>query len=327
MIYLFYEEPDRDRWLAYDRYPRAFIRRVIRGKPKPGGVMRWFLNLRSGLEELGIPFKVNDYRAVRKNPERWAHVIGKPHVIKNLPPTTPIIFGPGVASHPIDTPFWNKPNLKHLLIPCRWFKEMYDRDLPRPIPTSVWAAGIDTRHWCPSPQQEASKQVLVYDKIRWEREQYVPQLLDPIVSKLKNEGWDPVVIRYGFYEEETFREQLRHSKFMVFLCEHETQGFAYQQALSAGVPLLAWDRKGYWKDPTLYPDRVKFEPVTSVPYFDDRCGLRFSGYAEFPETYDQFMEKLTTGMLNPRNYITENLTLAGCARKYLEITAGIREGS
>ena len=35
---------------------------------------------------------------------------------------------------------------------------------------------------------------------------------------------------------------------MVFLCEHENQDIAYQQALACGVPILAWDRGGYWQD-------------------------------------------------------------------------------
>ena len=43
---------------------------------------------------------------------------------------------------------------------------------------------------------------------------------------------------------------------MIFLCEHETQGIAYQQALSRNVPILAWDRGGDWQDPTYYPERV-----------------------------------------------------------------------
>ncbi|MEQ1895767.1 MAG: hypothetical protein ABL971_00105 [Vicinamibacterales bacterium] len=63
---------------------------------------------------------------------------------------------------------------------------------------------------------------------------------------------------------------------MIFLCEHETQGIAYQQALSSGVPLLAWDRSGNWKDPSYYPEQVRFEPVSSVPYWDERCGMKFA---------------------------------------------------
>jgi hypothetical protein len=45
---LFYEELDRDRLFPYDRHPRRMIRRLVRGKPKPGGQTRVFLNLCCG---------------------------------------------------------------------------------------------------------------------------------------------------------------------------------------------------------------------------------------------------------------------------------------
>ena len=35
-IALYYEEPDPDRWIKYDRYVRKIIRRIWRGKTKPG---------------------------------------------------------------------------------------------------------------------------------------------------------------------------------------------------------------------------------------------------------------------------------------------------
>jgi len=40
---IFYEEPDPDRWFLYDRYPRKVIRRIFRGKQRPGGQTRVFL--------------------------------------------------------------------------------------------------------------------------------------------------------------------------------------------------------------------------------------------------------------------------------------------
>ena len=55
-INLFYEEPDPDRWFLYDRYPRQIIRRIVRGKPRPGGQTRVFLNLCTGLDKLGVTY-------------------------------------------------------------------------------------------------------------------------------------------------------------------------------------------------------------------------------------------------------------------------------
>ena len=114
-------------------------------------------------------------------------------------------------------------------------------------------------------------------------------------------------------------ERLTVSKSMVFLCEHETQGLAYQQVLACDVPIFAWDRGGYWQDPTYYPEKVKYEPVTSVPYWDERCGRTFKDYEAFENSFESFFEGVKAHTFSPRDYISENLTLAKCAEKYLEI--------
>jgi hypothetical protein len=111
---------------------------------------------------------------------------------------------------------------------------------------------------------------------------------------------------------------------MIFLCEYETQGIAYRQALSAEIPILAWDRGGYWPDPDYYPYRVKFKPVSSVPYWDDRCGLKFESAAEFPKRLSEFLGKLYANGFHPRAYILENLTLEHCASRYLEIVEKVQ---
>ena len=113
---------------------------------------------------------------------------------------------------------------------------------------------------------------------------------------------------------------------MVFLCEHETQGIAYQQALSCGVPILAWDRGGYWQDPSYYPHKVTFGPVTSVPYWDERCGKTFKDITAFMDAWSSFWEDVCSQRFRPRDYILQNLTLEKCACTYWgfaeEVTGG-----
>ena len=114
--------------------------------------------------------------------------------------------------------------------------------------------------------------MLIYDKVRWEHERYEAGLIAPIRAALRHAGRSVEEIRYGYYEEDDFRAALSRARTMIFLCEHESQGIAYQQALSCGVPILAWDRGGPWQDPSYYPEGVVYGPVTSVPYWDARCG-------------------------------------------------------
>jgi len=66
---IFYEEPAHDWWVPLDRYPRAFLRRIVRGKPRPGGQTRVFLNLKHGLDLLGVGYRINDYRYAKKHPK------------------------------------------------------------------------------------------------------------------------------------------------------------------------------------------------------------------------------------------------------------------
>jgi glycosyltransferase involved in cell wall biosynthesis len=183
---------------------------------------------------------------------------------------------------------------------------------------AAWPVGIDTDLWVPSG---ASKRFdfILYDKVRWHHDAFARSLLQPISDLLATRGLTYQVIRYGNYVEEDFRRSLAFCRAMIFLCEHETQGLAYQQALSAGVPVLAWDRGGYWRDPTFYPHKVKFGPVSSVPYWDQRCGAKFTDTAEFPRRLDEFLARRQE--FDPRAYILENLTLETCAQRYLDFVA------
>lgn len=324
-INLFYEEPDPDRWLPYDRYPRKLIRRIIRGAPQIGGVMLWYIHLRMGLDKLGVPYRINDYSYLKKNPHEWALVIGKPHVLEKIPKKNPIIFGPGVGSHPSELSTYSTlSGLKQIIVSCKWLEELYSRDLQSPIPVSIWPSGIDTETWRPVSHEKKAKTILVYDKVRWDRESYESELIAPIVKRIEKEEIAVKYIRYGKYKEKDFKEILGQVDAMIFLCEHETQGFAYLQTLSANVPIFAWDRGGPWKDPSYYPDKVYFEPVTSVPYWDSRCGEKFSTIEEFQFNFSLFWKKVTIDEYQPREFILENFRLEERSAKYLQLIQEIR---
>lgn len=315
---LFYEEPDDDRWLPFDRFPRRVLRRALRGRPRPGGQARVYLNLRAGLERLGVPHRVNDYRHARRNPGELACVIGKPFVLDKIAWENPILFGAAVFSHPVDDPtLLERLPVRRVVVPGPWMREMW-----RPAwgdAVEAWPVGIDTERWAPSGSGEKSCDVLLYDKVRWEHQRYSGELLDPIRDFLAKEGRSFEEIRYGGYREEEFEAALERCRAMIFVCEHETQGIAYQQALACGVPVFAWDRGGYWQDPSYFPERVRFAPVTSVPYWDERCGSRFADFAEFCGSWSEFWRRCGSSQFDPRSYVLEHLTLEKCAAAYLEI--------
>lgn len=316
---IFYEEPDPDRWFAYDRYPRKIIRRILRGKQRPGGVMMVALELMHGLDKIGVSYRFNDYRYINKHPDEIACIVGKPHLLDKYNWKNPIIFGAGIFSHPIEDPFLleKHPTIKKILVPGPWMKEAFDPYYGSTI-VAFWPVGIDTDNWNTHLKNETlTTDFLIYDKIRWEHSKFKNELIEPIISELQKRKLSFDLIKYGNYTHDELKDKLARCKAVIFLCEHETQGLAYQQILATGTPILAWDRGGYWQDPYYYPHKVKYGPVTSVPYWDTRCGKKFSDIAHFINVLPSFMNEIN--LFNPREFIIQNLTLETAALKYMDI--------
>jgi hypothetical protein len=317
---LFYEEPDDDRWLPFDRYPRRLVRRIVRGPARPGGQRRMFMNLCAGLDRIGAAYRVNDYRHAAAHAGEIACIVGKPFVLDKRAWKNPIVFGAAVHSHPSDDPgLLARLPIRRILVPGEWMRRMCAPAWGDVVVT--WPVGIDTDAW--STSGGAAGEVLLYDKILWDRPRNEALMLEPIRAALRRRGVAFREIRYGAYREEDYRAALARSRAMIFLCEHETQGIAYQQALACGVPLLAWDRQGPWLDPAYYPHRVVYGPVTGVPYWDERCGRRFQAIEEFEGAWEAFDAAARAGRYDPRAYILDNLTLEKCARRYVEIVRSV----
>jgi glycosyltransferase involved in cell wall biosynthesis len=190
------------------------------------------------------------------------------------------------------------------------FTTVYDRDALR-----MWFGGIDLAEWPDAKDQRKDIDVLVYDKIRWKREHYVPNLLHPVLEELSCRKLRFEVVRYGRYTHNEYRKLLGRSRSMIFLCENETQGMAYQEAMACNVPILAWDQ-GFWLDPNRERWETEAVPATSVPYFSERCGERFIGIDDFAPALDRFVERLD--WYAPRAYVGEKLSLRESAELFME---------
>ncbi len=315
---LFYEEPDPDRWIAYDRYPRRLIRRIVRGPDQPGGAMRVFLNLMAGLDRLGVAYRVNDYRHIRANPGELACVIGKPHVLAKIPAETPILFGTSIYSHPNDDPdLPRRRPIRQVLVPSPWVRDMFAAVWPDCV--TVWPAGIDTDRWAPDARSVRDVDVLIYDKIFWQREHHVRTLIAPLEAELRRRGLSTQTLRYGNYREEQLLSLSRKVRSLVYLSRHETQGLAAQQMMASGVPLFVWDEGGLWQDPKYAPHRVRFGPVSSMPYWDERCGMKFRAGEDLGRAFDVFWRGVEAGTYAPRQMIVDEFTLEQRALAYLDI--------
>ncbi|MES2446451.1 MAG: glycosyltransferase family 1 protein [Bacteroidota bacterium] len=322
---IFYEEPDPDRWFKYDRYPRRLIRRMLRGKEKAGSIKMIALRLMEGLDLLKIPYRFNDYQYIKKHPNEIACIIGKPHLLDKHKWINPIIFGAGIFSHPIAYPdlLSRNPNIQKILVPGPWVKAMFTPYYGEDLVVS-WPVGIDTEKWKPSISPKIVD-FLVYSKFLWDKEQNTINFLNPLIHVLNQHKLSYEIITYGNYDHQSLKDSLNRCKSAIFLCEHESQGMAYQQILSSDVPILAWDREDFWLDPSFYPDKVRFKPSSSVPYWDENCGIKFKSLDDFEVQLLLFLNKLQKDAFSPRTYILEHLSLEICALNYFDIVKSIDE--
>jgi hypothetical protein len=238
----------------------------------------------------------------------------------------PILFGAGVYSHPIDCPdlFIKYPNVKKILVPGHWMKKMFEPYYGNSV--FSWPVGIDTEKWSPSIKKEKpTVDFLIYDKVLWDHDFFENDLINPIINEIVRNKFSYSIIRYGNYDHSELIQKVGEAKAVIFLCEHETQGLAYQQILSTNTPILAWDRQGFWRDPSYYPHAVKYGPVTSVPYWDKKCGVKFSDFSNFGIALGEFQTKLANNEFSPRDYILENLSLEKCAMDYYKIALSCDE--
>jgi glycosyltransferase involved in cell wall biosynthesis len=317
-VCLYYRSlPETDRCLPGDRRVRALVRRVLRGKARPNGIDKVFSNLCCGLDRVGVPYQVNlPFRELRS--DDLVGVIGRGrYALQGYDKPNPIVAGIALMNHPSEWPtLCDDYPVAAYLQHSDWANDIYKSYFSNRC--RVWPVGIDTHAWQPAPANTKPWDFLIYDKIMWNREEMTAQLLAPIRRELARRQLCYRELRYGQYDEGQFKSLLQNTRSMIFLCEHESQGIAYQECLSCGVPVLAWDQ-GWWLDPNRFAWGDANVPATSVPYFDDRCGLRFRNAREFPERLTQFLDLAGSGRFSPRDYVMENLTVEKSARAYAAI--------
>jgi hypothetical protein len=281
------------------------------------GIDKVFANLCLGLDRLNIRYEANLPFAQLERDDRVG-VLGRGrHVLAGYNRPNPILAGIGLMTHPSEWPsLCDDYPVAVYLQHSEWTNAIYEPyfgDRCR-----IWPVGIDTRSWAPSPGFAKEVDCLIYDKIHWQREIVVPQLLDPIRRELHRRGLSHRELRYGQYNEPAYKAALRSASCMIFLCEHESQGIAYQECLASGVPILAWDQ-GRWLDPDRFAWGQSEVAATSVPYFDKRCGLTFSDATDFPGKLDEFLDRARADVFAPREYVVDNLTLEKCSSRFVEL--------
>jgi hypothetical protein len=316
------EFTESPRWFKGDRYIRNWIRKILspaRGKGA-GGLAKVTLNLTLGLQKLGVDYQLLK-SPIETQQERLFGLLHGPIIeSKTLAQSANCIVGPGIINHPSEWPdLFTKYKAVYNIQNCEWAAEIY-----RPVygdRVKIWTMGIDHELYAPRASDSKKIDFLIYDKIRWRDTPAYSNLLETCQKELAKAGCTSLYIRYGQYpkgQEDAYHTMLRQCKAMLFLSENETQGFAYNEALSMGVPILAWNF-GKWCDPNRFNYGLDDVPATSIPYWDTRCGVDFRLPTDFAEQLQIFLEKLDRAEFSPRSYILENLRLEQGAQNYLDL--------
>lgn len=264
----------------------------------PGKVIS---NLKKGLDLLGVSYRENPDDVTSESKVialQWHENVAK------YEPNN-ILIGPNVCTLPIDNEFVMSQRYHKVIVPSEWVKTIYSKWIPEDK-IFVWPVGIDTEYFSDKSKIEKEFDCLIYCKRRSDED------LRDAIKALKNKKQSFSLIEYGEYSENFFIETLSKSKYVFLIDGCESQGIAVQEIMSTNTPLFVWDVKE-WND---RGEEFKTE-ASSIPYWDERCGMFEVDKDNIEKSFDMFLEKF--GFFHPRDYILENLTLEICAKKIIDV--------
>lgn len=237
-----------------------------------------------------------------------------------FPPHVKIIYGPqhwvfpsGPLCGSLDKSLDRKAVYNNLAV---WINALYDSFSTMRVRHVQFPFAVDVSKFRPS-NAEKSLDCILYFKRRspWE--------LELVQAACDRRGLRYKIFKYGFYKEEEYLHALQSSKFMIVLDAHESQGFALQEAMSCGIPLLVCDVTSMHAETedgiNFTYEKYKHLPMlaTSVPYWNDSlCGIRIDDLSNFDVALDRMCSEFSK--FEPRRFIEDNLGPLPCMLRILE---------
>jgi len=274
-----------------------------------GGPYKVILNVIKGLELLGYPYVLN--QNVHEFKRNWIHDSLK-GFIEVTNSHIPAVIGPNIFTLPKDIPFFTPGFFSGVYLhPADWCVDIWkELDYKRSLLRS-WPVGIDTNEFNVE-MNRSSDHVMIYFKNR------EIQSLEFIENKVKSMGFVPMVIKYGSYTESEYRRALSLASFGIWIGCSESQGIALQEALSTNLPLIICDVDSLLASTQTqykFPIEVGKYKATSVPYFDERCGIIIEDLSKIEDSIKELKNNFT--FFTPREFIIENLSLEKQAKELL----------
>lgn len=196
-----------------------------------------------------------------------------------------------------------------------WKNEGFDASI------NIWPVGVDTDYFTPDIHIVKDNDILLYTKGRSKDD------IDEIENYIKSLNLSFSHLSYGSYDEEYFIHEVRRSKFGVVVVSSESQGLAIEEMLSMNLPLVVFDIS--YINQRSYKDSIKNEEneiseeaqislknrhhATSVPYWDDSCGLKSIDIDTVKKYIVQMQNEYEH--FHPREFIVNELGLKKQARE------------
>ncbi|MFS4583401.1 glycosyltransferase [Phaeobacter sp. C3_T13_0] len=301
--------------LSYLRERLRYGYRLMKGAQPRTGFYVAFTNLSKSLQMLGHDVVINDFAFARRHPDHPIGLSGYLPPLARFGLRNPALYGPGRVPDPDDLEVLQRQlNLRILTYPSTWPIQLNPVEIRRQF--APMFVGIDTDAWPDMSGNEKSIDILLYNKVRWHRKSArETDLVQPLRDLLKARGLTWRELNYGSHTPTQYRDLVSRSRALLFCTEHETQGLAYQEAMSANLPVFAWDQ-GELVDPSQRALTAGEVIPSSVPYFDERCGLQFQ-INNIEEQFDRFWRALPT--YRPRDYVLETLSLRCGGERFMSL--------
>jgi len=233
--------------------------------------------------------------------------------------TKNIIYGPHCFLFP--TPPWLKntyqfpPHCKYIL-PSKWTESYVEETGGLCLPIIINPFAVEVEKFKPIITNKYFE-CLLYFKHR------CPEDIEFVENILQEKKITYKKFIYGKYKEEDYIKALNECHYGVWVTSTESQGFALQECLSMNVPILVWNATSLFDEHTLegiqvYKDRIgQYElKGTTIPYWDERCGISFIKKEEFVPSLEIMRSSYTK--FHPRDFVLENLSPKVCMERLLE---------
>jgi hypothetical protein len=156
-------------------------------------------------------------------------------------------------------------------------------------------------------QENRKNKCLIYFKNRSYDE------LDLVKTFLKTKNIPYEIFEYGKFKNKSLINQAKICQFATVLTTTESQGYGVQELMSQNIPLLVWD-----KSENIFENKIV--RGTSVPFWDNVCGIKVNSFDELEKEFIIFYKNIAT--YHPAEYFKDNLTIENelkTIKKYFKI--------